>query len=111
MMGIMTVRYMVQRTGQIMEVMRNTVEIRVCLQEKNTIDEFHVFSLVWNSSSIRWYVDNSLYHTMNTASMTAFQNKFFFILNIAVEGNWPGPVGPSTQFPQYMLVDYIRVFQ
>ncbi|MGB2354383.1 MAG: family 16 glycosylhydrolase [Schleiferiaceae bacterium] len=74
-------------------------------------DEFHVFSIVWNSSSIRWYVDNSLYHTMNTASLTAFQNKFFFILNIAVEGNWPGPVGPSTQFPQYMLVDYIRVFQ
>jgi hypothetical protein len=74
-------------------------------------DEFHVFSIVWNSSSIRWYVDNSLYHTMNTAALTAFQNKFFFILNIAVEGNWPGPVGPSTQFPQYMLVDYIRVFQ
>jgi len=74
-------------------------------------DEFHVFSIVWNSSSIKWYVDNSLYHTMNTASLTAFQNKFFFILNIAVEGNWPGPVGPSTQFPQYMLVDYIRVFQ
>ena len=74
-------------------------------------DEFHVFSIVWNSNSIRWYVDNSLYHTMNTASLTAFQNKFFFILNIAVEGNWPGPVGPSTQFPQYMLVDYIRVFQ
>ena len=74
-------------------------------------DEFHVFSIVWNSSSIKWYVDNSLYHTMNTASLSAFQNKFFFILNIAVEGNWPGPVGPSTQFPQYMLVDYIRVFQ
>ena len=74
-------------------------------------DEFHVFSIVWHSSSIRWYVDNSLYHTMNTAALTAFQNKFFFILNIAVEGNWPGPVGPSTQFPQYMLVDYIRVFQ
>lgn len=74
-------------------------------------DEFHVFSIVWNSSSIKWYVDNSLYHTMNTASLSAFQNKFFFILNIAVEGNWPGPVGPSTQFPQYMLVDFIRVFQ
>ena len=74
-------------------------------------DEFHVFSIVWNSSSIKWYLDNSLYHTMNTASLTAFQNKFFFILNIAVEGNWPGPVVPSTQFPQYMLVDYIRVFQ
>lgn len=74
-------------------------------------DEFHVFSIVWNSSSIKWYRDNMLYHSMNIGSLSAFHQKFFFILNIAVEGNWPGPVGPSTQFPQYMLVDYIRVFQ
>ncbi|HAF46274.1 MAG TPA: glycoside hydrolase [Cryomorphaceae bacterium] len=74
-------------------------------------DEFHVFSIVWNSNSIKWYVDNSLYHTLNIANLSAFHQKFFFILNIAVEGNWPGPIGPSTQFPQYMLVDYIRVFQ
>ncbi|HCX23094.1 MAG TPA: glycosyl hydrolase family 16, partial [Cytophagales bacterium] len=29
----------------------------------------------------------------------------------AVGGNWPGSPNSSTTFPQYMIVDYIRVFQ
>ena len=74
-------------------------------------DEFHVFSIVWDSGSIKWYRDDVQYHTLSISNLGAFKKKFFFILNIAVEGNWPGPVGPSTTFPQYMLVDYIRVFQ
>jgi beta-glucanase (GH16 family) len=74
-------------------------------------DEFHVFSIVWDSGSIKWYRDDIQYHSLNISNLGAFKKKFFFIVNIAVEGNWPGPVGPSTTFPQYMLVDYIRVFQ
>jgi len=74
-------------------------------------DEFHVFSVVWNQNSIKWYRDNILFSTLNTSSISAFQEQFFFILNIAVEGDWPGPVSQATVFPQYMLVDYIRVFQ
>jgi hypothetical protein len=30
---------------------------------------------------------------------------------VAVGGNWPGPPDPSTEFPQRMFVDYVRVFQ
>ncbi|MFT7230909.1 MAG: beta-glucanase (GH16 family), partial [Cyclobacteriaceae bacterium] len=37
--------------------------------------------------------------------------EFFFIMNIAVGGNWPGSPNTSTSFPQKMAVDYIRVFQ
>jgi len=43
--------------------------------------------------------------------LNAFHQPFFFIFNIAVEGDWPGPIGPNTQFPQFMVVDYVRVFQ
>jgi len=32
-------------------------------------------------------------------------------MNIAVGGNWPGSPNASTYFPQFMMVDYIRVFQ
>ncbi len=32
-------------------------------------------------------------------------------MNIAVGGNWPGYPDASTQFPQTMMVDYVRVFQ
>ena len=40
-----------------------------------------------------------------------FNNPFFFILNIAVGGNWPGNPDETTLFPQTMEIDYIRVFQ
>ena len=36
---------------------------------------------------------------------------FFFIMNIAVGGQWPGYPDDTTEFPQFMAVDYVRVFQ
>jgi len=32
-------------------------------------------------------------------------------LNVAVGGNWPGSPNATTYFPQWMFVDYVRVFQ
>ena len=74
-------------------------------------DQFHVFSVIWDQNSIKWYIDDVQYHSLSIGSLTAFHQPFFFIFNIAVEGDWPGPVGPNTQFPQFMVVDYVRVFQ
>lgn len=74
---------------------------------------FHVFSLVWTSNSIIWYIDDVQFHIVDItpAGLAAFQEEFFFIFNVAVGGNWPGSPNASTVFPQRMLVDYIRVFQ
>jgi len=76
-------------------------------------DEFHVFSLIWDASEISWYVDDEHYKTIDItpADLDEFREKFFFIFNIAVGGNLPGSPDASTQFPQQMIVDYIRVFQ
>lgn len=78
-------------------------------------DKFHVFSLIWENNKIRWYIDDVLYHTITPANTGSanypFNAEFFFILNVAVGGNWPGNPDASTVFPQKMLVDYIRVFQ
>ena len=76
-------------------------------------DEYHVFSLIWNQSTIRWYVNDNLYKTVDITpnSLSEFREPFFFIFNVAVGGNWPGSPDGSTQFPQRMVVDYIRVFQ
>ena len=35
---------------------------------------------------------------------------FFIILNLAVGGNLPASPDTSTEFPQRMLVDYVRVY-
>ena len=74
-------------------------------------DEFHVFSIIWTSNSITWLRDNIQYHSMSTSNISAFQNNFFFIFNIAVGGNWPGDPNSNSVFPQSMYVDYIRVYQ
>lgn len=76
-------------------------------------DEFHVFSIVWNAGTVTWYVDNIQFHQIDItpAEMSEFDAPFFFIFNIAVGGNWPGSPDATTVFPQYLIVDYIRVFQ
>ncbi len=76
-------------------------------------DEFHVFSIVWNASSIKWYRDDVIFYTLDitSAELSEFHEKFFFIFNVAVGGNWPGSPNAQTTFPQRMAVDYIRVFQ
>lgn len=78
-------------------------------------DQFHVFSMEWKANSIQLYVDDLLFYTATDDEITGgtypFNNLFFFIFNIAVGGNWPGSPDGSTEFPQRMFVDYVRVFQ
>ena len=76
--------------------------------------QYHVFSIIWDENSIRWLVDNVQYNEVDITSdalIDEFRNEMFFIVNLAVGGNWPGPPNGSTSFPQHLVVDYIRVFQ
>ena len=76
-------------------------------------DEFHVYTIIWDANQIKWFLDDVEFYSMNTsaAAFSAFDNNFFFIMNVAVGGNWPGYPDATTTFPQRMIVDYIRVFQ
>lgn len=76
-------------------------------------DEFHVFSILWNQNSIRWYVDGNQYHVIDITpeELAELRNEFFLIFNIAVGGTLPGSPDNTTRFPQYMIVDYVRYFQ
>lgn len=76
-------------------------------------EEFHVFSIIWTPSSIVWLRDDVQYHVadITPSTLNEFHQNFFFILNVAVGGNWPGSPDATTIFPQTMAVDYIRVFQ
>ena len=76
-------------------------------------DEFHVFSIQWNAASITWYLDDVQFHVIDItpAGLSELREEAFFIFNVAVGGNWPGSPDKTTSFPQFMAVDYIRVFQ
>lgn len=76
-------------------------------------DLFHVFTIIWKENSITWYVDYKRFYEVSSTSVefSAFNLPQFFIMNVAVGGNWPGNPDASTFFPQTMFVDYVRVFQ
>ena len=78
-------------------------------------DEFHVFSIDWDENGITWLLDDQPFYTIDNAvtgnQPYPFDNPFFFIMNIAVGGQWPGYPDATTEFPQFMAVDYVRVFQ
>jgi beta-glucanase (GH16 family) len=70
--------------------------------------KFHIFTLEWDSTGMRWFVDGAQYFTAVTGK--PFDQRFHLLLNVAVGGNWPGNPNVSTLFPQTMKVDYVRVY-
>jgi len=79
-------------------------------------DDFHVFALEWEPGGVRWYVDGELFHSRSPAGLPrggrwVFNHPFFLILSVAVGGRWPGSPDAATEFPQTMLVDYVRVYR
>jgi len=82
---------------------------------QNFADGFHLYAVEWEPGTVRFYVDSTLYATFTEAQWPAggtwvFDHPFFILLNVAVGGSWPGSPDNTTQFPQQMLVDYVRVY-
>ncbi len=81
-------------------------------------EEFHNYGIIWTEKSIQFYIDSpdNVSYTYAPVTKTSdnwpFNKPQFFILNVAVGGNWGGAQGiDNTIFPQKMEVDYVRVYQ
>jgi hypothetical protein len=80
-------------------------------------NDFHVWAAEWDSKGITFKVDNQtvFFASKETVEATRgpwiFDHPFYIILNLAVGGDFPGPVDATTPFPSRMLVDYVRVYQ
>lgn len=87
------------------------------LPDGNFSDDFNTFALEWENGEMRWYINDQLFHSetawfSNGQGYPApFDQRFHFIMNVAVGGNWPGSPDASTNFPQEMQVDYVRVYK
>jgi beta-glucanase (GH16 family) len=82
------------------------------------VSQFHLYTIEWDASQIRWFVDRDTRPTpVHTVDITAsnkeeFRKPFHIILNLAVSGQFTGPAQPNpAQFPLTMQVDYVRVWQ
>ncbi|MBC7935683.1 MAG: family 16 glycosylhydrolase [Rhizobacter sp.] len=76
----------------------------------NAATEFHVYSTEWSASSVKILVDGLLIHEVANSTAIPFNHNFFLILNLAMGGNFGGPVDAGVNGGT-MEVDYIRVYQ
>src|SRR5260370_2421805 len=91
-------------------------------------DAFHIYGLIWSPFQIQFYVDDpsNIYATMtpadvmgvgtNGAASTLGQwdfwgHPFFILFDVAVGGGFVGPPGSGTVVPQFMNIDYVRLYQ
>jgi beta-glucanase (GH16 family) len=72
--------------------------------------DFHVYKCEWNSSTIKFFVDNALYYTHGNTSSLPFNQNFFIILNVAMGGNFGGTIDQAF-VSAAMEIDYVRVYQ
>ena len=75
---------------------------------------FHVFGIEWTPDYINYYVDDVLYNQITPSDVTGewvFNKPFYIIINLAVGGNYVGSPNSETNFPQNLLVDYVRVYK
>lgn len=77
---------------------------------QNATSEFHIYSTEWTASSIKILVDGLLIHEVPNSSAIPFNHNFFLILNLAMGGNFGGPVAASVNGGT-LEVDYVRVYQ
>ncbi|MDP3175132.1 MAG: family 16 glycosylhydrolase [Phenylobacterium sp.] len=70
---------------------------------------FHTYGADWQADYITWYFDGRKVYQLATPPD---MNKAMFIqANLAVGGNWSGPVDATTKMPADMKIDYIRAYK
>jgi beta-glucanase (GH16 family) len=83
------------------------------LNSGNFPDAFHDFAIEWEAGIIRWFVDDILFLTKTSQDLAPynwpFDQRFHFLINMAVGGNLGGPVDNSI-FPKTLDVEYVRVY-
>jgi beta-glucanase (GH16 family) len=77
------------------------------------ITSFHDYELEWTPTDMIYRVDGVQYADVRTTNSPCFvaPTRYYFYVNMAIGGTWPGFPDASTPFPSTMLVDYVRVYQ
>ena len=92
----------------------NGVGSSLVVSEESLKNDFHVYAIEWQENEVRWLFDEQEYFKLTPADVPAdwiFDHEFYIIMNLAVGGRWPGYPDKTTVFPQFLTVDYVRVYQ
>jgi len=87
------------------------------LTHATPIDQsYKTYAVEWDANGIRWFVDDINFLSLTRAQIEqhgqwVYDQPFWFLLNVAVGGNWPGDPDHANFTTQRMYVDYVRVYQ
>ena len=84
-------------------------------EQKNLLEGFHLYRLDWDKDSISFYVDEKHMATFKkpqdaTKEQWPFDQSFYFILNLAIGGNWGGYIDDS-MFPVAFKIKHVKVYE
>ena len=80
-------------------------------------DDFHTYSMEWDSTYIKAFVDGNLFYNYarpegSNLSNWPYDNPFFLIINLAIGGEWGGQQGiDNSIFPATFIIDYVRIYE
>ena len=81
----------------------------------NVEEDFHNYAVEWNENFIDFFFDDTRVYTYSVQTKNQntwpFNKPFFLIINLAIGGNFGGPVANNIQFPREFIIDYVRVYQ
>ena len=81
----------------------------------NVEEDFHNYAVEWNENFIDFFFDDTRVYTYSVQTKNQntwpFNKPFFLIINLAIGGNFGGPVANNIQFPREVIIDYVRVYQ
>jgi beta-glucanase (GH16 family) len=88
---------------------------RLNRQEEPIADDWHTHAVEWTEDGFRWFYDGELFGERGKDVVGdrewVFDQPFFMLLNLALGGQFPGPIGLNVEFPKQFLVDHVRVYQ
>lgn len=76
---------------------------------------YHVYAAEWSPEQIEFFVDDQSVFVFSpedkTKAVWPFDQPFYFIINLAIGGNFGGPEVDDSIFPQEYAIDYVRVYE
>ena len=78
-------------------------------------DDWHTYAIEWDFDGVKWFYDGEVFGELGRDAVGdrewVYDQPFFILLNLALGGGYPGPIGLNEVFPKFFYVDYVRVYQ
>lgn len=88
----------------------------------DNLKEWHTYGIEWNEKEMKFFFDGKEYGKLDLSKAdnsveegqgdgrNPFRKPHYLLINLAVGGAWGGPPD-SADFPQKLILDYVRVYE